>query len=102
MCYGCHVIQSLGHERLLERLDFELPRLDDDCVPWRRWIDTALESLNDVVDRQEAKLVFGRTYQAQTRSVVMLTAGISKLSKSSTEENQNGDKNDGTARRNGG
>jgi hypothetical protein len=25
-----------------ERLDFELPSVDDECVPWRRWIDAAL------------------------------------------------------------
>jgi hypothetical protein len=90
---------SLDRECLLERLEFVLPRLKDELVPWRRWIDTD-RSPNEIVEQQEAKLVFGRTHQA--RSVVMRIAGISKLSKSSTEENQNGDKDDRATRRNGG
>jgi isoamylase len=85
-----------------ERLDFELPRLDVDCVPWRRWIDTALESPNDIVERQERSLSLVEPIKLKHYRFVMLIAGISKLSKSSTEENQNGDKNDGAARRKSG
>jgi hypothetical protein len=36
------------------------------------------------------------------RSAVVLIADISRLPKSSIEENRNGDKNDGAARQNGG
>jgi isoamylase len=54
-----------------EPLDFELPRVGDDG-PWRRWIDTALDSPNDIVSWQEAPAVAGNSYRAEARSVVML------------------------------
>jgi glycogen operon protein len=54
-------------------LDFELPRLDSAGEdPWRRWIDTALDSPHDVVEWETAELVPGYTYRAESRSVVML------------------------------
>jgi isoamylase len=57
-----------------EQLDFELPKLEgDDC--WRRWIDTGLDSPQDIVPWQRAPTVSGRIYPAQARSVVMLFAG---------------------------
>jgi len=52
-----------------EPLDFELPRVDN---PWRRWIDTALESPLDIVDWKTSESILGYTYQAEARSVVML------------------------------
>jgi len=54
-------------------LDFELPRLDSGREnPWRRWIDTALDSPRDIVDWKTAELVPSYAYRAESRSVVML------------------------------
>jgi glycogen operon protein len=58
-----------------EGLDFELPHLyaaQGEC--WRRWIDTALDSPEDIVPWQEAAALPGPTYRAQARSVVVLFA----------------------------
>ena len=57
-----------------EPLTFELPTLEDGA-PWRRWIDTALDSPQDIVPWQEAPDVPGLTYRTESRSVVMLVAG---------------------------
>jgi glycogen operon protein len=56
-----------------EALEFELPDLGEGR-PWRRWIDTALESPHDIVPWQEAPSVPGHTCRAEARSVVMLYA----------------------------
>ncbi len=55
-------------------LTFELPLLDGGAV-WRRWIDTALDSPEDIVEWQQTQPVSGQTYQAGARSVVVLIAG---------------------------
>jgi glycogen operon protein len=59
-----------------EPLDFELPDLGAGRN-WRRWIDTGLDSPEDIVPWQEAPEVAGQTYHAEARSVVMVftTAG---------------------------
>jgi len=54
-----------------EPLDFELPPLDSSGM-WRRWIDTALESPQDIVPWQTSPSIPGFTYRAQSRSVVIL------------------------------
>jgi len=59
-------------------LDFELP-VDEEGKPWRRWIDTALDSPQDIVPWQEAIPVSGFTYRAETRSVVVLFAGLGEF-----------------------
>jgi isoamylase len=62
-----------------EPLDFELPRVDmggDD--PWRRWIDTTLDSPEDIVDWDAMAGVPGFTYSAGPRSVVLLCADLKK------------------------
>jgi glycogen operon protein len=51
-----------------EPLDFELPRE----ITWRRWIDTHLESPEDIVPWSEAPDVREFTYRAGPRSVVVL------------------------------
>jgi glycogen operon protein len=56
-----------------EPLDFELPRLEGGGR-WRRWIDTALESPQDIVLWETAPTIPGNTYRAGDRSVVMLFA----------------------------
>ena len=58
-----------------EPLDFELPPPDDDQM-WQLWIDTALDSPNDIVRWDEAPVFTGRTYRAAPRSVVVLFARL--------------------------
>jgi glycogen operon protein len=58
-----------------EPLEFELPLATSATGPWRRWIDTALESPRDIVEWQAAPPVPGETYSAGARSVVVLLAG---------------------------
>jgi glycogen operon protein len=58
-----------------EALDFELPPLDDVVKnPWRRWIDTYLDSPEDIVEWQDSMAVAGSTYRVGPRSVVLLWA----------------------------
>lgn len=59
-----------------EPLEFELPRLESGT--WRRWIDTGLDSPNDIVPWQNAPPVQGTTYRAAARSVVMLYTANNK------------------------
>jgi len=61
-----------------EPLDFELPLLSNGET-WRRWIDTALDPPQEIVNWQIASPVPGRIYQAGPRSVVVLFAGLSSL-----------------------
>jgi glycogen operon protein len=56
-----------------EPLDFELPRPESGT--WRRWVDTSLDSPDDIVPWQEAPAVPADTYRAGARSVVLLVAG---------------------------
>lgn len=58
-----------------ERLDFELPT-QPPKKPWRRWIDTGLESPRDIVDWQNAVPIDGTTYPIEARSVAMLYAEV--------------------------
>ena len=51
--------------------EFELPKPDND-EPWRRWIDTALESPEDISPWESGPKVNTETYPAQARSVVLL------------------------------
>ena len=60
-----------------EPLDFELPPLDQEYGPlWRRWIDTSLDSPNDIVQWQVAPAVPGSTYRVEAHSVVVLFADV--------------------------
>jgi isoamylase len=52
-------------------LDFELPKLENGNN-WRRWIDTSLDSPNDIVAWETAPPVAGNSYRVEDRSVVML------------------------------
>jgi glycogen operon protein len=59
-----------------EPLEFELPgERQDGENPWRRWIDTSLESPHDIVDWLSAPTITQRTYRAEPRSVVVLISG---------------------------
>ena len=60
-----------------EPLEFELPRVSgDQRNAWRRWIDTTLDSPNDIVEWETAPPVAGRSYRAGPRSVVVLFARL--------------------------
>ncbi|HVS40252.1 MAG TPA: glycogen debranching protein GlgX [Gemmataceae bacterium] len=56
-----------------EPLDFELPAPANGSA-WRRWIDTGLDSPQDIVPWKTAPTVSGAVYRAAPRSVVMLYA----------------------------
>ena len=55
-----------------EPLQFELPELTNGTI-WRRWIDTALESPNDIADWRNTPPVATKVYNVEARSVVILT-----------------------------
>jgi isoamylase len=60
-----------------EPLEFELPSVANGARdPWRRWIDTFLDSPHDIVDWARAPSVPGQTYRTEPRSVVVLFAGL--------------------------
>jgi glycogen operon protein len=57
-------------------LDFELPPIGGgEGAAWRRWIDTSLESPEDIVPWREAPMLSGQFYPAAERSVVVLFRG---------------------------
>ena len=59
-------------------MDFELPPTGNgDGNRWRRWIDTAQETPNDIVPWEKASAVPGLTYRAEARSVVAIYAPVS-------------------------
>jgi isoamylase len=66
-----------------EPLEFELPPVLNSSDPWRRWIDTSLDSPHDIIEWQIAPwptlcvlcpTVADRVYRAGPRSVVVLFA----------------------------
>jgi len=57
-----------------ETLTFELPRADGE--PWRRWIDTALDSPSDIVAWQTSEPLTGAEYRVEGRSSVVLVATV--------------------------
>jgi isoamylase len=60
-----------------EPLEFELlPVAHGGRNPWRRWIDTFLESPHDIVEWESAPPVVGHRYRAEPRSVVVLFADL--------------------------
>jgi isoamylase len=60
-----------------EPLDFELPAVGNGNEdPWRRWIDTSLDSPNDIVEWRTSPPIPERTYRAGPRSVAVLWARL--------------------------
>lgn len=59
-----------------EPLEFELPRLPGGRA-WRRWVDTALATPEDIVSWASAVPLSGGIYRAESRSVVMLLGNLS-------------------------
>jgi glycogen operon protein len=54
-----------------EALEFELPE-PAPGLQWKRWIDTALASPDDICDRKEAKEFAGRKYKVEKVSFVLV------------------------------
>jgi isoamylase len=60
-----------------EPLDFELPAVGGEGeVLWRRWIDTGLESPEDILAWQDTRLCTGNTYRVGPHSVAVLYAPL--------------------------
>jgi isoamylase len=58
-------------------LEFELPETrDGKPLAWRRWIDTARPSPQDIVPWQSAPTIPPAPYRAESRSVVVLYSGV--------------------------
>ena len=58
-------------------LEFELPPLAGGAGDrWHRWIDTALDAPEDIVEMRRAPAAAGPTYHAQPNSVVVLVASL--------------------------
>ena len=57
-----------------EPLDFELP--SPEASAWRRWIDTSLDSPDDITQWQDAPVHADATYRVGPRSVVVLWAPL--------------------------
>jgi glycogen operon protein len=55
-----------------EALEFELPPTSKTEAPWRRWIDSSLDSPDDIVEWHTMPPVATPTYRAGPRSVVAL------------------------------
>jgi isoamylase len=62
-----------------EPLDFELPLAGNSGAAWCRWIDTALDSPDDIVEWETAPLVATPTHRVAARSVVVLYARRTRL-----------------------
>jgi isoamylase len=62
-----------------EKLDFELPPVESNMGgSWRRWIDTTLDSPEDIVEWEAAAPVLTPAYPAGPRSVIVLFARARK------------------------
>lgn len=57
-----------------EALQFEIPAVSEAGEPWRRCVDTFLDSPDDILDWAEGPIVSGATYPVHPRSVVLLVA----------------------------
>ena len=56
-----------------EPLSFDLPPIPEDGLgPWRRWLDTFLETPDDVCQPSNAPVVTGSSYLVNPRSIVAL------------------------------
>jgi isoamylase len=71
-----NVITHLILNAYWEPLEFELP--EGNHGPWKRWIDTTLDSPNDIVPWGDSTSVPGFKYVAGPRSVVVLHTEVSE------------------------
>jgi glycogen operon protein len=59
-----------------EALDFELPQIGRPGTPWRLWINTGLDSPQDIVHWEAAPQVPSSTMRAEPRSVIVFFAEL--------------------------
>ncbi|MGE5818901.1 MAG: hypothetical protein ACM37Z_12805, partial [Deltaproteobacteria bacterium] len=59
-----------------EALDFELPQIGRPGISWRRWINTALDSPEDIVHWEAALPTPSSAVRAEPRSVIVLFAEL--------------------------
>ena len=72
-----HILFHFIFNAYWEPLHFDLPPTSAaGDHPWHRWIDTSLDSPNDIVPWKTAPRASGPRYQAGPRSIVVLIAGI--------------------------
>jgi isoamylase len=71
-CRSGHMLFYMILNAHWELLEFELPVTKG--APWRRWIDTSLDSPDDVIEWRSAPKVESNVYRAGPRSVVVLYA----------------------------
>ena len=65
-----------------EHLDFEVPPVPElSGSDWMRWIDTALESPEDISSWDDAVVIRERTYSVQQRSIVVLVGRLKNSGK---------------------
>jgi isoamylase len=68
-----NLIFYLAFNSYWEALEFELPLMEQRVnSPWRRWIDTSLDSPGDIIDWQSAEPISGLKYSLSPHSVVVL------------------------------
>jgi len=66
-----------------EPLQFNLPPVPAECQgPWRRWIDTALESPDDACEWRCGRPVTADQYRVEPRSLVILI--LAEIDRAST------------------
>ena len=75
-----------------EPLDFELPSTDGSTNPWHRWIDTSLDSPDDIVPWEAATSFEGLTYRAEARSEVALYSELDGNGAANTKRRTNSPK----------
>jgi glycogen operon protein len=59
-----------------EALDFELPQIGRPGISWRRWINTALDSPQDIVHWEAALPAPLSAVRAEPRSVIVFFAEV--------------------------
>ncbi|HVN83374.1 MAG TPA: glycogen debranching enzyme, partial [Candidatus Binatia bacterium] len=72
--FGDHSLLHAMINAYWEPLDFQLPDVDVDHGAWRRCIDTALVSPQDICRLEDAPGVDSPSYTVESRSVVVLVA----------------------------
>ena len=71
---GGKLMLYMAMNAYFEALEFEIPERTGVQAPWRRWIDTFLQSPDDICSWNEAPCVHAQSYLLQPRSVVALLA----------------------------
>lgn len=63
-----------------EPLEFELPLIPEDRAnPWHRWVDTSLQSPDDICPWDKAPRITGETYRLRPRSIAFLFSYVRGL-----------------------